>query len=353
MDIDRMPPYSQEAEQAVLGAMLLDREAVVVSIEVLNEDDFYRDAHRLIFSAIKSLEQDGQAVDLVTSTDALRRKDALDKCGGMSYLASLANLVPTTAGVRHYAKIVKDKSLLRRLIRVTDEINLRCYEDNDDVYNLIARAEQAIFEIGQGRAGLGLIHIRDLLPAMVTQIESLSQRPEGITGIPSYFTALDQCTSGWQKSDLVILASRPSMGKTALALNLAESAAVRYKAPVAVFSLEMSREQLLIRLISSRAGIEQTSIRNGRLKGDEWGKLVDAAAILSQAPIFVDDNPMTSVADVRSKARRMKVEHDLQMIVIDYLQLMQSDRRGGENRQQEISEISRSLKALARELSIN
>ncbi|MEL7625011.1 MAG: replicative DNA helicase [Clostridiales bacterium] len=352
MDVDRMPPYSQEAEQAALGAMLLDKEAIIIGSELLHEEDFYRDAHRLIFRAIRGLEQEGQPVDLVTVTEALRQKDALDKCGGMSYLASLANLVPTSAGIRHYARIVLDKALLRRLIRVTGEIGLRCYEDVDDIYGLIGQAEQAIFEIGQGRSSQGLTPIRELLPAMVSQIESLSQRPEGITGIPSYFTALDQFTSGWQPSDLVILAARPSMGKTAFALNLAESAAVRFKAPVAVFSLEMSREQLLIRFISSRANIEQTALRNGRLKGDEWAKLVDAAAILSQAPIYVDDTPGISVSELRSKARRMKAENDLQMILIDYLQLMQGDRKGGENRQQEISEISRSLKALARELRV-
>jgi replicative DNA helicase len=347
-----MPPYSQEAEQAALGAMLLDKEAIVVGSELLHEDDFYRDSHRLIFRAIRDLEQESRPVDLVTVTEALRQKDALDKCGGMSYLASLANLVPTAAGIHHYARIVLDKALLRRLIRVTGEIGLRCYEDVDDIYGLLGQAEQAIFEISQGRSSQGLTPIRDLLPAMVRQIESLAQRPEGITGIPSYFTALDQFTSGWQSSDLVILAARPSMGKTAFALNLAEAAAVRFKASVALFSLEMSREQLLIRFISSRANIEQTALRNGRLKGEEWSKLVEAAAILSQAPIYVDDTPGITVAELRSKARRLKAEHDLQMIVVDYLQLMQGDRRSSENRQQEISEISRSLKALARELRV-
>ena len=335
-----------------MGAMLLDKEAIVIGIEILNAEDFYRDAHQLIYTAIKTLEQGGQPVDLVTVTEALRQKDALDKCGGMSYLASLANLVPTTAGIKHYATIVKNKALLRRLIRVTEEINVRCYEDIDDVGSLIGQAEQSIFEIGQGRSGLGLTAVRELLPGLVKQIESLSQRPEGITGIPSYFSALDQYTSGWQNSDLVILASRPSMGKTAFALNLAENAAIRYRAPVAVFSLEMSREQLLIRLLSSRASIEQTSLRNGRLRGEEWSKLVDAAAVLAQAPIYIDDNPLISVTEIRSKARRMKVEADLQMIVIDYLQLMQGERRSNDNRQQEISEISRSLKALARELNV-
>ena len=349
---DRMPPYSQEAEQASLGAMLLDNEAVVIAAEILHAEDYYRDAHRLIFTAIKELEQERRPVDMVTVTESLRQKDALDKCGGMGYLATLANMVPTTSGIRHYANIVKDKALLRRLIRVTDEINIRCYEDIDDVSRLIGQAEQSIFEISQGRSELGLTPIKALLPSMVTQIENLATRGEGLTGIPSYFSALDQYTSGWQNSDLIILAARPSIGKTALALNFAENAAIRFRAPVAFFSLEMSKEQLLLRLISSRANIEQTSLRNGRLKGDEWPKLVDAASILAQAPIYVDDTPLVGVSEIRSKARRMKAEADLQMVVIDYLQLMQGERRSGDNRQQEISDISRALKALARELNV-
>lgn len=353
LDIDRQPPYSQEAEQAVLGAMLLDKEAIIAGTELLREDDFYRDAHRLIFQAIKSLELKGEEVDLVTVTETLREKDALDKCGGMSYLATLANMVPSSAGIRYYAGIVQNKAMLRRLIRITGEINLRCYEEQDDVISLLGQAEQSIFELGQGKSRGGLLPIRDMIPEMVEQIEALSKRQEGITGIPSYFKALDQFTSGWQPSDLIILAARPSMGKTAFALNLAESAAVRAKVPVAIFSLEMSREQLLLRFISSRANIEQTALRNGRLNPDEWTKLVDAAAVLSAAPIYIDDTPGITVTELRSRARRLKAEHDLKFILIDYLQLMSGDSKGkGDNRQQEISDISRSLKALARELKV-
>lgn len=352
-EVDRQPPYSQEAEQAVLGAMLLDKEAIIAGTELLQEEDFYRDAHRLIFQAIKNLELKGEEVDLVTVTEALRERDALDKCGGMSYLAALANMVPTSAGIRHYAGIVQNKSILRRLIRITSEINLRCYEEQDEVMALVGAAEQAIFQLGRGNSRSGLLPIRDMIPDMVEQIEALSKRQEGITGIPSYFKALDQFTSGWQPSDLIILAARPSMGKTAFALNLAESAAVRAKVPVAIFSLEMSREQLLLRFISSRANIEQTALRNGRLNADEWTKLVDAAAVLSAAPIYIDDTPGITVTELRSRARRLKAEHDLQFILIDYLQLMQGEgKTKGENRQQEISDISRSLKALARELKL-
>jgi len=353
-ELEKIPPQNIEAEQAVLGAMLLDREAVIIGTEMLVSSDFYRDAHRLIFDAIFQVEHEGGTVDLVTVSEALRTKDALEKVGGMSYLASLVNMVPTTAGIRHYAKIVAEKALLRQLIRVTNEINLMCYEEQEDIQGILSHAEQSIFQINRNTAGQGLVPIRSLIPEMVERIESLSKRPEGITGIPSYFKALDQFTSGWQPSDLIILAARPSMGKTAFALNLAESAAVRAKVPVAIFSLEMSREQLLQRLISARANIEQTLLRNGRLSGSEWQKLVDAAAILSAAPIYIDDTPGITVTELRSRARRLKAEQDLQLILIDYLQLMTSDRRRGssENRQQEISEISRSLKALARELKV-
>jgi replicative DNA helicase len=353
-ELDKIPPQNLEAEQAVLGAMLLDQEAVIIGSEMLIGADFYRDAHRLIFDAIREVEQQGGTVDLVTVSEALRTRDVLEKIGGMSYLASLANMVPTTAGIRHYAKIVAEKSLLRQLIRVTNEINLKCYEEQDDIQSLLGQAEQSIFQIGRDTTGQGLLPIRNLIPEMVERIESLSKRQEGLTGVPSYFKALDQFTSGWQASDLIILAARPSMGKTALALNIAESAAVRAKAPVAIFSLEMSREQLLQRLISARANIEQTALRNGRLSGNEWQKLVDAAAILSAAPIYIDDTPGIAVTELRSRARRLKAEQDLQLILIDYLQLMTGERRhgGGDNRQQEISEISRSLKALARELKV-
>ncbi|HCP15285.1 MAG TPA: replicative DNA helicase [Peptococcaceae bacterium] len=351
-DLEKMPPHSNEAEQAVLGAMLLDREAVVVASEMLTAADFYRDAHRLIFGAIRDLEIRGDSVDLVTVTENLRLKDSLEKVGGMSYLASLANMVPTTAGIRYYAKIVAEKALLRQLIRVTNDINLRCYEAKDETQFLLGQAEQSIFQIGRSAGGQGLLSIRDMIPDMVERIESLSKRQEGLTGVPSYFKVLDQFTSGWQPSDLIILAARPSMGKTAFALNLAESAAVRAKVPVGVFSLEMSREQLLLRLLSSRANIEQTALRNGRLSGSDWQKLVDAAAILSAAPIYIDDTPGITVSELRSRARRLKAEQDLQLILVDYLQLMSGDKKGGDNRQQEISEISRSLKALARELKV-
>ena len=241
VEFDRLPPHSMEAEQAVLGAMLLDHEAVIVAAEMLGGNDFYRDAHRLIFEAIREAEQNGKTADLVTVTEALRGKDALDKIGGMSYLASLANMVPTTAGIRHYSKIVAEKALLRQLIRVTNEINVKCYEEQDEIQSLLGQAEQSIFQLGRSSAGAGLLPIRDMIPDLVERIESLSKRQEGLTGIPSYFKVLDQFTSGWQPSDLIILAARPSMGKTAFALNLAESAAVRAKVPVAIFSLEMSR----------------------------------------------------------------------------------------------------------------
>lgn len=353
LELDKQLPYSKESEEAVLGSMLLDKDAVLRAVEILSENDFYKDSHRLIFIAMKDLERRGEAIDMVTLSEELRVKGDLDKVGGMAYIAGLGNMVPSAANIVNYANKVKDLSVLRRLIRITGEINLKCYEEQDNVTSLIGQAEQSIFELGQGKSRSGLVAVSDMMPGMLSQIESLSRRQEGIIGIPSFYKALDQVTSGWQDSDLIILAARPAMGKTAFALNLAESAAIRANAPVAIFSLEMSREQLLLRLISARAGIEQTSLRNGRLLADEWGKLIDAAAKLSQSPIYIDDTPAISVTELRSKARRLKAEKDLKMILVDYLQLMSSDSKNkGDSRQNEISEISRSLKALARELKI-
>jgi replicative DNA helicase len=353
LSADRLPPHSIETEQAVLGAMMLDKEAVIIAGEILKARDFYKDAHQIIFEAIKEQESRGEPVDLITVTEILRQKDALEKCGGVAYVASLANQVPSAAGVRSYAHIVSDKSLLRRLIQVIGDIAARCYEENEAPKDILAYAEQAIFSIQDGGRNQGLIHVRDVVPDVVARIENLSKRKEGLTGVPSHFKDLDRMTSGWQESDLIILAARPSMGKTALGLNLAENAAIKDQIPVAVFSLEMSREQLIQRLLSSRASLDQYKLRTGRLLGDEWRSLVDAAGVLISAPIYIDDTPSITVMELRSRARRLKAEKGLDLIIVDYLQLMQGGSgRSKENRQQEISEISRSLKALARELRL-
>jgi replicative DNA helicase len=353
LSADRLPPHSIETEQAVLGAMMLDKEAVIIAGEILKAQDFYKDAHQIIFEAIKEQESRGEPVDLITVTEILRQKDALEKCGGVAYVASLANQVPSAAGVRSYAHIVSDKSLLRRLIQVIGDIAARCYEENEEPKDILAYAEQAIFSIQDRGRNQGLIHVRDVVPEVVARIENLSKRKEGLTGIPSHFKDLDRMTSGWQESDLIILAARPSMGKTALGLNLAENAAILEQIPVAVFSLEMSREQLIQRLLSSRASLDQYKLRTGRLLGDEWRSLVDAAGVIISAPIYIDDTPSITVMELRSRARRLKAEKGLNLIIVDYLQLMQGGTgRSGENRQQEISEISRSLKALARELRL-
>jgi replicative DNA helicase len=351
---DRLPPNSVEMEQAVLGAMMLDKEAVIIAGEVLKARDFYKDGHQIIFEAIKELESRDEPVDLLTVMEALRQKDALEKCGGVTYVASLANQVPSAAGVRHYARIVSEKSLLRQLIRVCGDISNLCYEEETEPSQVLAYAEQAIYSIQDRGRDQGLIHVRQVVPEIVARIETLSKHKEGLTGLPSHFKDLDRITSGWQESDLIILAARPSMGKTALGLNLAENAAVREQIPVAVFSLEMSREQLIQRLLSSRASLDQYKLRTGRLMGDEWRSLVDAAGVLISAPIYIDDTPGITVMELRSRARRLKAEKGLGLVVLDYLQLMQGggSGRGGENRQQEISEISRSLKALARELRV-
>ncbi|MDR1204333.1 MAG: replicative DNA helicase [Peptococcaceae bacterium] len=354
MPADRLPPNSVEMEQAVLGAMMLDKEAVIIAGEVLKARDFYKDGHQIIFEAIKELESRDEPVDLITVMESLRQKDALEKCGGVTYVASLANQVPSAAGVRHYARIVSEKSLLRQLIRICGDISNLCYEEETESSQVLAYAEQAIYSIQDRGRDQGLIHVRHVVPEIVARIETLSKHKEGLTGIPSHFKDLDRITSGWQESDLIILAARPSMGKTALGLNLAENAAVREQIPVAVFSLEMSREQLIQRLLSSRASLDQYKLRTGRLMGDEWRSLVDAAGVLISAPIYIDDTPGITVMELRSRARRLKAETGLGLVVLDYLQLMQGggSGRGGENRQQEISEISRSLKALARELRV-
>jgi replicative DNA helicase len=350
---DRLPPSSVEMEQAVLGAMMLDKEAVIIAGEALKAGDFYKDGHQIIFEAIKELESRDEPVDLITVMEVLRQKDALEKCGGVTYVASLANQVPSAAGVRHYARVVSEKSLLRQLIRICGDIANLCYEEETEASQVLAYAEQAIYSIQDRGRDQGLIHVRQVVPEIVARIETLSKHKEGLTGLPSHFKDLDRITSGWQESDLIILAARPSMGKTALGLNLAENAAVREQIPVAVFSLEMSREQLIQRLLSSRASLDQYKLRTGRLMGDEWRSLVDAAGVLISAPIYIDDTPGITVMELRSRARRLKAEKGLGLIVLDYLQLMQGGfGRGGENRQQEISEISRSLKALARELRI-
>lgn len=330
---------------------MIEKEALNTAMDILLPEDFYKEAHRVIFKALLELDDDGQPIDMITLTELLRQQNSLDKIGGVGYIATIANTVPTAANVSHYASIVKEKGVLRNLIRSTTNIANRCYEDKEDTYELLDAAEKMILEIASNHSADGPVAIKQVLSDTLERIEILSNQKGNITGIPSYFNDLDRMTSGWQQSDLIIIAARPAMGKTSLCLNIALNAALRAKVPVAFFSLEMSREQLVQRLMSSESMIDQHKLRTGRLLDEEWLRLTQVVQPLSTAKLYIDDTPAISILELRAKARRLKAENDISMIIIDYLQLMQLGKKN-ENRQQEISEISRSLKALARELNV-
>ncbi|MGB4230882.1 MAG: replicative DNA helicase [bacterium] len=348
---DRVPPFSLEAEQSVLGAMFLEREAVLVAAEILQPEDFYRDAHRYIFEAILELEEKGRPADLVTVTETLRQQGRLEDVGGLAYVTTLAQSVPTAANVEYYARIVEEKSILRRLIREATRIVQNSYEATDEAAAILDEAEQAILRISQYRNHSGFFPVKDLISAAYDRIEYLYQNKGGVTGIPTGFKDLDRLTAGLQPSDLIIVAARPAMGKTSFALNIALHVALEAKIPVAIFSLEMSREQLIMRMLSSEAGIDGQRLRTGFLDEEDWLLLTTAMARLSEAPIYIDDTPNLTVMDIRAKARRLVQEQGQALILLDYLQLVNS-RRSFESRQQEITEISRGLKALARELQV-
>jgi replicative DNA helicase len=347
----KLPPQNIEAEQSILGGILIENRAINKVMEILTDDDFYRDAHRKIYNAIINLSERDEPADLITLTNELRKMDQLDSIGGASYVASLIDLVPTAANIEYYAKIVREKSILRRLIQTSTEIITQGYEDHGDVEGFLDEAERAIFEISEKRVKPSFYSIRDIVKDSFKTLEKLYEKKELVTGVPSGFKELDQRTAGFQPSDLIIVAGRPSMGKTAFCLNVAQYAAIEKGIPVAIFSLEMSKEQLVIRLLCSEAHVEGTRLRTGYLNESDWPRLTLAAGNLSDAPIYIDDTAALSVLELRAKARRLNVEHGLGMLVIDYLQLMRGRSRV-ESRQQEISEISRSLKALAKELNI-
>lgn len=348
---DKMMPQSLDAEQAVLAAMFNDKDAILEVIPILKETDFYRHDHGVLFATMRKMNEQGIPVDLVTITSQLDKDGNLDKAGGISYVAQIANALGSSSNIVHYANIVKEKAVLRDLINIASNISNRSYDDTEETESILDDAERMVLEISQKRARSGLVPVSDVIDSTLSSLEILSQKKEGLTGLTSGFIDLDRVTSGWQKSDFIILAARPAMGKTALALNMAQNAAIETGEPVAVFSLEMSKEQLVNRMISSLAEIDQQTLRNGRIYGDDWIQLVNAIAPLAEAPIYIDDTPAISVREVRAKARRLKAEHGLSLLIIDYLQLMGSTGRI-ESRQQEVSQISRSLKALARELDI-
>lgn len=352
--IDRVPPQNIEAEQAVLGAMLIEREAISKVAEFLRAEDFYREAHRLIFNAMMELFNKNEAVDMITVIEYLRKNDKLEEAGGIAYVTSLANSVPTAANVLYHARIVEEKSLLRHLINTATHIATMGYEGSEEVAHIMDSAEKMILEVSARKAGGDFTPIKSIIFDAFNKIEQLYASKGNITGTPTGFKDLDKLTSGLQPSDLILIAARPSMGKTAFVLNITQNIGIREKKAVAFFSLEMSKEQLVQRMLCAEAAIDAQRLRIGELEPNDWTKLVAGADKLAAAPIFIDDTPGITVMEMRSKARRLKVEHDLKVIIIDYLQLMQGSgsSRGGENRQQEISEISRSLKALARELNV-
>ncbi|MFY9176999.1 MAG: replicative DNA helicase [Caldicoprobacterales bacterium] len=349
--LSRMPPHNMEAEQSVLGCMLLDKESVATATDFLDSDDFYADAHKEIFDSMVEIYDRGEPVDLVTVTEQLRQRGTLEAVGGVVYLSDLSMTVPSTANIKYYVDIVEEKAILRRLIAACNDIIKQSYEAREEIDLIIDHAEKSIFEITQRNTVSDFEPIKTVLLDTYAKIEEMSKNKGKIIGVPTGFHDFDQKTSGLQPSDFVLIAARPSMGKTSFVLNVAQYAAIRANVPVAIFSLEMSKEQLVQRMLSAEANVELQKIRTGDLSEEEWIKLVEAAGPLSQAPIYIDDTPGISVMEMRSKARRLKLEKGLGMIVIDYLQLM-SGRGRAENRQQEISEISRSLKALARELSV-
>lgn len=349
--IDRIPPQSIDAEMAVLGAMLLDKEVIPLAIEMLNSDCFYKESNRRVYDAVIRLFDENRGVDLITVIEELKKTNSLEQAGGPDYVSALASSVPTAANFVHYAKIVKEKMILRNLINTATNIVSDCYDTSKDVTGLVDKAEQMIFEVSSRKIDKKFTPFRDIIKSSIETIDNLYQRKESVTGVSSGFRDFDIKTAGLQPSDLIVLAARPSMGKSALALCMAEHAAVVERAPVAFFSLEMSKEQLVQRMLCSHAKVDAHKVRTGFLSQADWPKLVSAAGKLSEAPIYIDDTPGISVLELRAKARRLKSQFDIKLIILDYLQLMQGHARA-DSRQQEISEISRSLKALARELNI-
>ena len=349
---ERVPPQNIEAEQAVLGAMLIKKEAIIEVQEILRPDDFYREIHRIVYEAMVRLQNNDEAVDLVTLTEELRKTDMLDKVGGLGFITQLANIVGTAANVSYHAKIVKEKAELRNLINVATEIAGKAYEDSDEVENIMDEAEKKILAVASRQGGGAFESMKDIVMRTFERINILYESKGGLTGISSGFKDLDKLTAGLQKSDLILVAARPSMGKTAFTLNIASYVGL-HGGSVAFFSLEMSKEQLMQRMLCSEGGIDASRLRTGQLDEVEWNKLVGVADKISRAPIYIDDTAGITVMELRSKARRLKAEHGLDLIIIDYLQLMQGRAsKNSDNRQQEISEISRSLKALARELDV-
>ncbi len=350
--IDRTPPQNIEAEQAVLGAIFLEPSSLMLASEILMPEDFYRSSHQKIYDVMLQLSESGKGIDTVTVAEELKSTNLLEDIGGLSYLSELAVSVPTAANIGYYARIVEEKSLLRRLIRTATSIATDGYSREDEVEQLLDEAEKQIMEVAQRKNGGAFHNIKDVLVRTYDNIELLHNRKGDVTGIPTGFTELDRMTAGFQRNDLIIVAARPSVGKTAFALNIAQNVGTKTGENVAIFSLEMGAEQLVMRMLCAEGNINAQNLRTGSLTDEDWRKLTMAMGSLSNSGIYIDDTPGVRIGEIRSKCRRLKQEHGLGMIMIDYLQLIQGNGRSNENRQQEVSEISRSLKALARELEV-
>jgi len=348
---DKLPPQNLEAERACLGSMLLDKEAIEVAIDILQSDDFYSHQHRTVFDALIELYNRSVPVDIVTLTDFLKDSGGMEKAGGIVYVSSLLEDVPTSANIEYYAKIIEQKSLLRKLIRASSAVISMSYDKDKDAYEIVDEAEKLIFDVTERREVRGYYTLNEVIKDSITAIEKLFHRGDNYTGLPSGYKELDDLTSGFQRSEFVVIAARPSVGKTAFALNIAQNVGIDLKKNVAIFSLEMSKEALVQRMLCSEARIDSQRLRKGLLRTEEWGPLTTAAGRLAESNIFIDETPGITDMQLRAKARRIQSRHGLDMVIVDYLQLMSSIRKK-EGRTQEISEISRSLKALARELSI-
>lgn len=353
MDIGKIPPHDLEAEQAVLGSMLLDKDAVAAAVEVLKPEDFYREENKLIFTAILNLYNSSEPVDLITVKEELISIGKFEVCGGLEYIADLSEKVPTTANVEQYIKIVEEKSILRSLIKTSNELVNLGYDQTLEIDEIIEKAEKSVFDLVQNRNQKGYIPIKDILVETFANLEKLYNQKEHITGVSTGFLDLDYKTAGLHGSELILVAARPAMGKTAFALNIATNASVRSNIPVAIFSLEMSKEQLVTRILSSETMIDSNKLKTGKMEEEDWIKLADGLQPLSEAEIYIDDTPGISVTEIRAKCRKLKLEKNIGLVVIDYLQLISgSGNRKNANREQEISEISRSLKILAKELDV-
>ncbi|MBI4699074.1 MAG: replicative DNA helicase [Nitrospirae bacterium] len=348
--LDRLPPQNIEAEQFVLGAVLLENEALASIIEMLSQEDFYRDSHRKIFLAMLDLYKKSEPIDLITLTEQLSRKAQLEEIGGASYLSHLVNLVPTAANIKYHSNIVREKSILRGLIKVATDIVSMSYDEGMEVTELLDRAETKVFDLSERSIRKSFVHIKEVLKDTIELVDRLYNKKEMITGLPTGFTDLDMLTTGFQPGDLVVVGARPGMGKTAFCLNIATHVGIEAKVPVALFSLEMSKELIVLRMICAEAEVDSKSVRSGYHTKEDYRKLVNAAGRLAEAPIFIDDS-FNTVLEIRAKARRLKAEHGLGLIIVDYLQLMRGEG-SFQAREQVISDISRSFKALAKDLSV-